>query len=95
MSTATVPDIPAPPDATELFAWTQHSPDVARRRFTGAVREAGGFAVRIEGVQRQNGRCLRRVTIQAPSPETTLDTEAVRQLAGALTAAVDEIEARR
>jgi hypothetical protein len=27
--------IPAPPDATEVFAWTQHGPDLARRPFGG------------------------------------------------------------
>jgi integrase len=53
--TTTTPDIPAPPDATEVFAWTQHAPDLARRPFTGAVREVAGFTVRIEGFQRDNG----------------------------------------
>lgn len=91
----TVPDIPAPPDATDVFAWTQHGPDLARRPFTGAVREVAGFTVRIEGVQRQNGSCLRRVTVEATSLETRLDPEPVRQLAAALMAAADEIEARR
>jgi hypothetical protein len=95
MPTETVPDIPAPPDATEIFDWTQHGPDVARRPFTGTVREAYGFSVRIEGIQRENRECLRRVVVDAQSLSTQLCPEAVRQLASALTAAVDEIEARR
>ena len=95
MPTDIIPDVPAPPDATELFAWTQHGPDLARRPFTGAVREVAGFAVRIEGIQRENRTCLRRVTVEVASLETRLDPEAVRQLASALSAAADEIEARR
>lgn len=78
-----------------MFSWAQHGPDLVRRAFTGAVREAAGFVVRIEGIQRENGRCLRRVTVEAVSLSTRLDPEAVRQSASALTAAVDEIEAGR
>ncbi len=95
MPTDLATEIPAPSDATELFAWTQHGPDLARRPFTGTVREVAGFMVRIEGIQRQNGRSLRRVTVEAASLETQLCPEAVRQFASALVAAVDEIEARR
>lgn len=89
------PEIPAPPDATQVFGWAQHGPDLARRPFTGVVREAAGFAVRIEGIQRENGTCLRRVVLEAPSIETRLDGEAVRQLTSALAAAADEIDARQ
>jgi hypothetical protein len=95
MPTDIDPDAPAPLDATEVFGWAQHGPDLARRPFTGAVREVAGFTVHIEGIQRQNGTCLRRVTVKAASVETRLDPEAVRQLASALIAAVDEIAARR
>jgi hypothetical protein len=91
----TVPDVPAPPDATEVSGWTQHGPGLARRPFTGTVREAYGFVVRIEGIQRENQTCLRRVVVDAASMSTRLNPEAVRQLASALTAAADEIEARR
>jgi hypothetical protein len=90
----TVPDIPAPPDATEVFGWAQHGPDLAQRAFTGTVRETAGLRVRIEGVQFQNRACLRRVVVDAASLSTRLDPEAVRQLASALTAAADEIAAR-
>jgi hypothetical protein len=86
---------PRPPDATEVLGWTQHGPDLARRPFTGAVREVAGFTVRIEGIQRENGTCRRRVTVKAGSPETRLEPEVVRQLAAALIAAANEIEARR
>jgi hypothetical protein len=95
MPTETIPDIAAPPDATEVFDWTQHGPGLARRPFTGTVREAYGFVVRIEGIQRENGKCLRRVVVDAQSLSTQLCPEAVRQLSSALTAAVDEVEARR
>ena len=95
MPTDLATEIPAPPDATELFAWTQHGPDLARRPFTGTVREAVGFVVLIEGVQHETRTCLRRMTVEAASSQTRLDPEAVRQLASALAAAVDEIEARR
>lgn len=94
-STDVVPDIPAPSDATEVFGWAHHGPDLARRPFTGAVREVAGFTVRIEGIQRENGACSRRVVVEAGSPETRLEPQAVRQLAGSLVAAADEIEARR
>lgn len=95
MPTETIPDIPAPPDATELLDWTQHGPGLALRPFTGTVRDVYGFVVRIEGIQRENRKCLRRVVVDAQSSSTQLCPEAVRQLASALTAAVDEIEARR
>ena len=94
-TTSTVPDIPAPPDATELLGWAQHGPGLARRPFTGTVREAHGFVVRIVGIQRENRKCLRRIVVDAQSLSTQLCPEAVRQLASALTAAVAEIEARR
>jgi hypothetical protein len=74
-------DIPAPPDATELFDWLQHGPDLARRPFTGTVREVAGFVVRIEGIQRDNQRCTRQVVVDAESVETRMESEAVRQLA--------------
>jgi integrase/recombinase XerC len=41
MPTDVVPDIPAPPDATEVFAWTQHGPDLARRPFLTTLAAAG------------------------------------------------------
>ncbi|MDT5352420.1 MAG: hypothetical protein QOJ56_952 [Mycobacterium sp.] len=34
MPTETIPDIAAPPDATELLDWTQHGPGLARRPFS-------------------------------------------------------------
>lgn len=92
--TNTIPNVPAPPDATEVFGWSQHGPDLARRPFTGAVREVAGFTVRIEGIQRENGTCQRRVTVRAGSPLTRLEPEALRQLASVLIAAADEIGAR-
>jgi hypothetical protein len=94
-TTDLVPQITAPPDATEVFDSSQHGPGLARRPFAGTVREAYGFVVRIEGIQRENRACLRQVVVEAASPVTRLDPEAVRQLASALTAAADEIEALR
>ncbi len=90
------PDIAAPADAIEVSNWRQHGPDLATRTFTGSVREAAGFVVRIGGVQRQNQTCRRWVTVGATVPlGGMLEPEAVRQLAAALTAAVDEIEVAR
>ncbi len=89
------PRCPAPPDATEVFAWTQGGHGLAVRPFKGAVREVAGFTVRLEGIQRRNRTCLRRVTVDAASLTTRLEPEAVRQLAAALVAAVDDIEAWR
>jgi hypothetical protein len=40
MPTDVVPDIPAPPDATEVFARTQHGPDLARRPFLTTLAAA-------------------------------------------------------
>jgi hypothetical protein len=94
-SVADEQSIPTPPDATEVLDWAQHGPDLARRPFTGTVHEVAGFQVRIEGIQRQNGTCLRRVVVAADSLETQLCPQAVRQVASALVAAVEEIEARR
>jgi hypothetical protein len=89
------PDIPSPPEATEVFGWTQHRQDLATRTFCGAVREAARFTVRIEGFQRENRTCQRWLVVDAPSLQTGLEPEAARQLAAALVAAADEIEARR
>jgi hypothetical protein len=89
-------DIPAPPDATEVFDWRHASHDVAARVFDGTVRQAVGLTISIGGLQRHNGTCRRWVTVEAQSSiGAPLDPEAVRQLAAALVAAADEIEARR
>jgi hypothetical protein len=95
MPTDLFPDTPAPPDATELFSWTQRGPDLATRVFCGAVREAAGFAVRIEGFQRENRTCHCWLAIVGTTVQTRLEPEAARQLAAALTAAASEIEALR
>ena len=68
---------------------------IATRAFTGTVREIDGFVVRIEGIHRDNQRCTRQVVVDAESVETRMKSEAVRQLAAVLVAAVDEIQARR
>jgi hypothetical protein len=95
-ATTKAPDIAAPPDATEVQEWLQHGRELATRTFTGAVRETAGFTVTVGGVQRQNGTCRRCVTVEAEAPVVgPLEPEAVRQLAAALSAAADEIEARR
>ena len=89
------PNVAAPPDATEVFGWTHQGHDLASRTFAGTVRDAavhrpGG------GVQRQNGTCRRWVTVEAKSPCSGLvEPEVVRQLATALRAAADAIEARQ
>ena len=93
---STTQDIAPPPDATEVSDWRQHAPDLATRMFTGSTREAAGFTVCIGGIQRQNKSCRRWVTIEAAKSITALlEPEAVRQLAAALSAAVDEIEVAR
>jgi hypothetical protein len=91
-ATTTPPDIAAPPDALEVSAWRQHGQDLATRMFTGSVREAAGFVVRIAGVQRQNQTCRRWVTVESPTSSGPLEPEAVRQLAAVLNASSDEIE---
>jgi hypothetical protein len=88
-----VPDVPAPPDAIRVFDWTQEGLGIAMRVFSATEREAYGFAVRIEGFQRENRTCQRWMSIDAGSFQTRLEPEAARQLASALTAAADEIEA--
>ncbi|WP_292990655.1 hypothetical protein [Mycobacterium sp.] len=95
MPTETVPELPTPPDADELYDWSQSGPELLKRPFTGTVREAAGFMVRVEGVHWENGTCSRRVVVVASSLQTQLELEAVRQLAAALSAAADEIEALR
>jgi hypothetical protein len=95
MSTPIIPDVPSPPDATKVFSWTQQGPDLATRVFCGAVREAAGFAVRVEGFQRENQTCQRWLSVDAGTFQTRLEPEAARQLAAALTAAASEIEALR
>ena len=97
MPTDVLPDIPAPPDAAELSAWMcpPTGCTLAKRQFTGTVREASGFAVRIAGVQRENRTCHRHVVVEAAALSARLEPEAVHQLAAMLTAAADEIEALR
>jgi hypothetical protein len=95
MPTDLAPDIPAPPDAVEVFDWAWHGPAIAARVLSGSEREAASFTVRIEGEQRENRTCRRWMAVDAGSYRTRLEPEAARQLAAALTAAADEIEARR
>jgi hypothetical protein len=74
MPTDIVTDIPAPPDATEVFDWTQHGPDLARRPFTGAVLcEAAALDLIVQ---------LPRVVICLPDPEGL--TAVLQDYAGAL-----------
>jgi hypothetical protein len=61
-----------------VFGWAQRGPDLARRPFTGPIREVAGFVVLIEAVQRENRTCLRRVIVEADSLATRLEPEAVR-----------------
>lgn len=90
-------NVAAPPDATEVYGWTAHRDGLAARAFDATVRECAGYRIRVHGVQRENGTCRRWVVIEAGpgADEEMLEPEAVRQLAAALTAAADEIEARR
>lgn len=105
MTTTTPPlsvdtlNVAARPDATEVYGWTTstHPDGLAARVFDATVRECAGFRIRVHGLQRANGSCRRWATVE-PQPgadEEMLEPEAVRQLAAALMAAADEIEARR
>lgn len=103
-----LPDTATPPDATEVHDWLQHrracgswpGSSLPTRLFDGTARQASGFTVLVEGIQYQTGACQRWVTVQAESVQAEslfpdpLEPEAARQLAAALTAAADEIEAR-
>lgn len=102
-SATSTPNTPTPPDATEVFGWVQRGNRLATRAFAGKVQQAAGFTVRVEGVQRENHTCTRWVTIgprnePAPawsgSPHDLMEPQAARQLAAALVAAADEIEAQ-
>ncbi|MGB3352595.1 MAG: hypothetical protein WBB00_07460 [Mycobacterium sp.] len=87
------PGLLPPADATELFAWESHDDGLATREFVGAVREAAGFTVRVEGVQRENGTCTRRISIEQTGIRSgLLETEAARQLAAAIASSAYEID---
>jgi hypothetical protein len=86
----------APPDATQLHQWLQQSTTLHTRGFDGTLRETGGFAVQVRGLQRHNGTCRRWMTVDTQCGlGLPMEPEAARQLAGVLIAAADEIEARR
>ncbi len=86
----------APPDAAQLHDWLKRGTGLPTRVFDGTVRQAAGFTIGVGGLQRGNGTCKRWVTVDAVFRlGVPLEPEAVRQLAAALTAAADEIEARR
>lgn len=85
-----------PVDATRVFDWGET--DAGRRRereFVGTQRQAAGFTVSIEGVQRENGMCRRSVSVWRPSHDQRMPVQAARQLAAAIAAAADEIESLR
>ncbi|WP_249025852.1 hypothetical protein [Mycobacterium europaeum] len=97
LSVDTTQNVTAPPDATEVYGWAAHRDGLAARVFDATVRECAGFAIRVHGQQRSNSTCRRWVTVDTRpgADEEMLEPEAVRQLAAALVAAADEIEARR
>ncbi|MCZ0732313.1 hypothetical protein [Mycolicibacterium iranicum] len=86
-----------PADAREVFEWHRHHDGLADREFVGSAREAAGFVVRVEGIQRQNGSCTRRISIEpSENPRAyLLEAAAADQLAAAITAATAEIAALR
>lgn len=87
--------IPEPADATELFEW-QRQAGLATREFVGTVRDAGGFTIRVEGIQRENGTCVRRISIERGATDPgLLGTEVARQFAAAVIAAAQEIDFAR
>ncbi|MBV8786440.1 MAG: hypothetical protein JOZ00_07100 [Mycobacterium sp.] len=91
------PDIAAPPDAEQVHEWVPRGEGLAIRVFDGTVREAAGFTIQVGGVQHQNGTCRRWVAIEAAGRTVgaAMEPESLRQLSAALSAAADEIEARR
>ncbi|MBV8785296.1 MAG: hypothetical protein JOZ00_01245 [Mycobacterium sp.] len=97
----TIPDniapVHAPPDAIEVHDWVPRGEGLAVRVFDGTVREAAGFTIQVGGVQHENGTCRRWVGIEAAGRTVgaTMEPESIRQLSAALSAAADEIEARR
>lgn len=97
LSSDTLLNVSAPPDATEVYGWAAHRDGLAARVFEATVREASGYTVAIHGVQRENGACQRWAIITAGPglDEQDFEPQALRQLAAALVATADEIEARR
>ncbi|BBY77001.1 hypothetical protein MPRF_39000 [Mycolicibacterium parafortuitum] len=83
-----------PADAFRVFDWEHHD-GLSTREFVGRTREAAGFLVTVEGVQRSNDTCRRWLTIEAPNRGELLDPEIARQLTAAINAAADEIDALR
>lgn len=94
-STIGVANTAPPPDTTELYPWLRTGDGLAEREFVGTVREAAGFTVSIEGVQRANGSTRRWVVVERVRPAGRLEPELARQLAAAVSAAAAEIEASR
>jgi hypothetical protein len=86
----------APPaGAAKLFHWDNgtYFLDEWSREFEGARRTIGTtlgkFTISIGGVQRQDGRVTRYLTIDG---DDVLDSDDARQLAAALIEAADELE---
>lgn len=89
------PALLPPRDATELYEWEHHN-GLATREFVGTVRDAAGFTIRVEGIQRDNGTAARRISIEPGEHRPgLLETEAARQLAAAVIAATNEIDILR
>lgn len=97
MSTINYADIPAPADATKLTEWDRiFAVNVLHRFFYGSQR---GERVRVEilGYQNPDGsvreRWIHVHAVPNPRDDLELDAAAARELARALIAAADELDA--
>jgi hypothetical protein len=87
--------VPPPPDATQTHGWLQQGIELQTRAFDGTVREAAGFTVRVQGIQRQNGTCRRWLTVEAQARGSADGARSGPAAGCALSAAAYEIETRR
>ena len=90
MTDDSIPDAPAPPDATQLFEWSTDEGGLFRE-FSGATRDVSGARICISGYQNSDGTCHRWLNLHA-GEVTTLTPAQARELGKALQSAADDVE---
>ena len=87
-------DVPAPPDATDTGAWDKGEGGIYARFIRGTHRQVRHLTVTIGGLQYSNGVIERTIRVQpGETDDGEMTADLAREVAAALTAAADEIDA--